>query len=368
MKIFYVLTRADEWGGAQVHVREMACALARAGHEVAVAAGAAGHAASWLDSAGIPFVHLKWLKRSIRPVADLIAVLELRRIICKLKPDIVCLHSSKAGYVGRLASRLAKVPAVFTAHGWAFAEGVGQTRQRVYRILERWARPLAARVITVSEYDKRLAIQFGVGRTEDFVTIHNGMPDIRSAVDRRPPGSPVRLIMVARFSPPKSQEQVIQALALIKEKDWQLQLIGEGEGRVPCEQLAESLGLNNRMIFSGQVDDVAQRLAKSDIFVLASNWEGLPISIIEAMRAALPVVASDVGGIGELVRDGENGYLIPCGDVATLSKRLVSLIEDFRLRQHMGEASRRRFGAEFTFDQMYKRTCAVYKEVIATNA
>jgi len=110
-----------------------------------------------------------------------------------------------------------------------------------------------------------------------------------------------------------------------------------------------------------------QRLAASQVFILASRWEGLPISIIEAMRAGLPVVATDIGGVSELVVDGQTGYLVPRGDSETLARRLSLLCKDASLRKRMGQAGRRRYESSFTFDRMYRETLEVYEEVLSNS-
>lgn len=364
MKILFVLTRADEWGGAQVHIRDLSQALKRDGHDVVVAGGEAGHSAIHLEENGIRFIRLRRLVRSIRPFNDMAAVFELLQVLRTERPDVVSLHSSKAGIAGRIAARLASVPVLFTAHGWAFTEGVGELSRRLYKSIERCMAPLASRIITVSEYDRRLALDASVGKPEKLVTVHNGMPNLEQCAVERDDQHLVRIIMVARFAAPKDQAQLLEALSGLKGETWQLEFIGDGEFREQCEQQAHSFWLGEQVIFSGQVDDVAGHLRRSDVFVLATNWEGLPRSIIEAMRASLPVVATDVGGISEQVLDGETGYLVPRGDTAALSECLRSLIQNPERRQAMSRASRERYESEFTFERMYEKTLSIYKEVI----
>jgi len=364
MKILFVLTRTDEWGGAQVHIRDLSRALTQDGHDVVVAGGEAGHSAARLKDNGIRFIPLRRLVRSIRPIQDMSAVFELLQVLRAERPDVVSLHSSKAGIAGRLAARLAGVPVLFTAHGWAFTEGTGGTSQRLYKAIERCMAPFASRIVTVSEYDRRLALDARVGKPGKLVAVHNGMPDIaRTDVEPGEDGI-VRFVMVARFGAQKNPQQLLDALSALKGEPWQLEFIGDGESRAACEHQAESLGLSQQVVFSGQVDDVAAHLRRSDVFVLATNWEGLPRSIIEAMRAGLPVVATDVGGISEQVLDGENGYLVPRGDTKALTERLRTLLQNTELRQTMSRASRQRYEAEFTFERMYEKTLSIYKEVV----
>jgi glycosyltransferase involved in cell wall biosynthesis len=124
------------------------------------------------------------------------------------------------------------------------------------------------------------------------------------------------------------------------------------------------LGLEDRVSFLGLRTDVSRILATAQVYVLSSRWEGLPRSIIEAMRAGLPVVASDVGGVAELVEDGSTGSLVPRGDVEALAGRLGELLDSAELRLLLGKQGRIRYEAEFTFERMYGSTLASYRDVI----
>lgn len=364
MKMLFVLTRADELGGAQVYVRDLAVALHTDGYDVVVAGGHAGDFAASLEACGVRFLRLQYLERSIRPTRDLRAVLELRRVMREERPSLVSLHSSKAGLIGRVAARLVGVPVVFTAHGWAFTEGVNERRRKIYQVIERVAAPLAGRIITVSDYDRELALAHKVGGAKRLVRVHNAVPDYDGGAETKINSEITRFVMVARFAAPKNQADLLYALAAVDSRDWCVELIGDGEKRAECKQLAEKLGISEQVVFTGEVQDVPERLQKCDVFALISDWEGLPFSIIEAMRAGLPVVASDVGGIPELVTDGVNGFLAPRDDKRLLTKRFQELLESAALRKRMSAASRQRYEAEFKFERMYEKTLSIYKEVV----
>lgn len=364
MKILFVLTRADELGGAQVYVRDLALALHADGYDVVVAAGHAGDFAALLEARGIRFVALKNLERPIRPTRDIAAVVELRRVIRAEQPALVSLHSSKAGLIGRVAALAVGVPVVFTAHGWAFTEGVSERRRKMYQVIERAAAPLAKRIITVSDYDRRLALSHKVGDAQRLVRVRNAVPDYDGDAAAGTHSEEIRFVMVARFAAPKNQTRLLHALASIGCRGWRLELIGDGETRADCQQLAEKLGISEQVVFTGEVQDVPARLERSDVFVLISDWEGLPFSIIEAMRAGLPVVASDVGGIGELINDGSNGFLVPRDGEAFLTDRLQTLLQSPERREAMSLASRQRYESEFTFERMYEKTLSIYREVV----
>jgi glycosyltransferase involved in cell wall biosynthesis len=242
-------------------------------------------------------------------------------------------------------------------------------RAAVYRWIERVTGPFAADMtITVSEYDRQLALKAGILSQDKMVTVHNGMPDVPPSLRARPDGAPVRLVMVARFGPQKDHPTLLRALADLRDVPWDLDLIGEGPLMAQTRDLAASLGIAERVRFLGQRMDVDRLLAAAHISVLATNWEGFPLSILEAMRAGLPMVASDVGGVSESVRDGATGYLVPPGHVGALRDRLRSLLTDSGLRARMGAAGREVYEREFTLDRSVSRTLEVYRKVLKRDA
>ncbi|WP_324718097.1 glycosyltransferase family 4 protein [Carboxydochorda subterranea] len=365
VNIAYVITRSDSVGGAHVHVRDLSIHLLGKGHQVTVLAGGQGPFTQELRDQGIPHRSLRYLARSICPSRDVRGILELRRELSALMPDIVSTHSSKAGWLGRLAAKSLGLPVLFTAHGWAFTEGVAKRERRFYAFAERLAGPFADRIITVSEHDRQLALAYRVAPPKQVVTIHNGVPDVPLALRARPERQPPRLVMIARFEPQKAHSALLSAIAGLADLSWELEFIGDGPLLEAVKAQVNGLGLEQRVRFLGARKDVAERLAGAQVFVLISNWEGLPRTILEAMRAGLPVVASDVGGVHEAVMEGETGFLVPRGQVGALRERLLRLIRVPDLRIQMGRSGRARYEHYFTFERMYHETMAVYQEVLA---
>lgn len=365
MNIAYLITRFDAIGGAQIHVRDLATHFLEEGHEAHVLGGGGGSYAQQLGARGVPIHSVPYLARPIKPCDDVRALKNLRSVLRKLRPDLISTHSSKAGLLGRLVGRSLGVPTLFTAHGWAFSEGVSPKEAALYRLIEKGAAPLAAKIITVSEYDRRLALRHRIVSPSKMVAVHNGMPDVLENLRAKPEGEPARLVMVARFLEPKDHATLFRALAGLTSLPWQLDLIGDGPLEESAKHLAVELGLGERVRFHGLRNDVAEWLAGAQVFLLITNWEGFPRSILEAMRAGLPVVASDVGGISEAVIAGETGLLVPRADVGALREKLSTLLRDPQLRARLGAAGRTRFEAHFTFGRMLEKTLKVYKEVLA---
>ncbi|HET6777544.1 MAG TPA: glycosyltransferase, partial [Gemmatimonadales bacterium] len=244
--------------------------------------------------------------------------------------------------------------------------GFPRLQGAVYRRVERLVGPLTSKIIAVSEFDRRLGLEAGIVSEDRIVTVHNGIPDVPALLKADPSRTPPRLIMVARFSAQKDHPTLLRALAGI-DNPWELDLVGDGPLMGQMKALAAELGLESRVRFLGQRLDVEGLLAEAQVSVLATNWEGFPLSILESMRAGLPVVASAVGGIDEAIVDEETGYLVPRGDVLRLRHRITELLTTPLLRTRMGFSARTRYEQQFTLDVSVKKTLAVYEEVIAKN-
>lgn len=362
MKILFFITRADTVGGAQVHVRDLARFLIQQGHNILVVTGASGAYNIELDRYGIQSLSCNALQQKINPVKDWQTLFFLKQTIQEFQPDIISTHSSKAGLLGRLVSQLTQTPCIFTAHGWAFTTGVPEPSRTIYQWLEQTVEPLASKIICVSDYDRQLGIQAGMN-PHRILTIHNGMPDIPDELRANPAVSyPVNIVMVARFDRQKDHLTLLKAFHNVLGA--QLHLVGDGPKLEDVKAFVEQLGISDRVKFLGYRTNIAEILAQAQIFTLISHWEGFPRSIIEAMRAGLPVIASNVGGVNEAVVDGVTGYCVPSGDVDGLQERLSKLVQEVELRQKMGRQGRQRYELEFTFQKMFEQTFAVYENVL----
>jgi len=362
-RILHIITKG-EIGGAQKHVLELISHLT-AKYVNHVAMGSKGFLWEQLEQIGVNLYYIPSLIRAIKPTQDTKCLVQLIGLIKAVKPDLVSVHSSKAGILGRLAARLCRVPVVFTAHGWSFSEGVPGFCGDFYALTERIMSHWCGKIICVSEYDRLLALRRKVGQNSKVETIHNGISVVNGDLMAQPhKDNPVQLIMVARFAPPKDYATLIKSLVHIKtDKQYTINLVGDGPSLGPCRELAQRLNLGT-INFLGSRDDVPQLMSKAQCFVLVSNWEGFPISILEAMRAGLPVIATDVGGIRESVVDGVTGYLIPRGQKERLAERLQQIIDNNVLRVKLGQNARERFINNFTVQHMLAKTISIYEELI----
>lgn len=364
MRVLYVSTRSDVVGGSNVHIRDVALAMMKLGHEVRVLGGQDGAYADDLRANGVPYAPLYHLVRDVNPYRDVRAVSEIRRHLRNFAPDILSLHTAKAGTVGRLAAWGTGIPVVYTPHGWTFTTGVPKGPATVYSAIERALAPLADAIVNVCEFERTLALNRRVGRAAQHHTIHNGMPDTATLAAAPKESGTARLVMVARFEEPKDHRTLIRALEDCLDLEWSLDLIGSGPLQQEVEAMVDAAGLKERVSILGPRDDVATLLATYHLFVLTSRWEGFPRSILEAMRAGLPVLASGVGGVHEAVLEGRNGYVLTVGDHETTVQHLRALISNPELRGSMGKEGRKLFEQRFTFERMFGETLALYEELL----
>jgi len=360
VRISYVITRADAVGGASVHVRDMARAMLTGGHEVVVFLGGEGPVTDQLTSAGVPWRSLRFLLRAIHPVRDLRAVAELTEAVREFNPDLLSLHTAKAGWIGRVVASRLGIPALYTPHGWPFGNRFSPLARYAFRFVERAASKGAAAVVCVCEHEKELAVRLRVSDAAHLRVIYNGVHDVPPEMLAKPAASPVRIVSVARFAAPKDHETLLRSMALMQGQPWELDLVGEGPGEPRARALARTLGIGNRVRFLGYQPDPAAVLARAQIFVLSTRSESFPRSVLEAMRSGLPVVASRVGGVPEAVTEGANGLMVPPGDPPGLAGALSRLLSDGKLRQQIGLEARHRYEARFRFERMAEETLAVY--------
>jgi glycosyltransferase involved in cell wall biosynthesis len=361
MKIAYLLTRSDSVGGASIHVRDLSRTLKEQGHTITVYIGGAGPVVGMLESVGVTCVRLRYLKRALNPLYDGLALIELLRQLKNDKPDLVSCHTSKAGALGRVAAWVLGYPAVYTPHCWSFVEGFPQARW--YLLVEKFLMRFSAAVIAVSHWEKELAVKRGLRPEQKIRVIHNAMRE-SSYGKANPDREPVHLVSVARFEPQKDHQTLVRALARCQDISWRVDFIGDGPDQDRIKGHVEALGLGGRIRFLGACPEVEKRLSEYQGFILCSLWESFPRSILEAMQAGLPVIATDVGGVNEAVRDGVTGRTVPPRDIDQLASALRVLMSEPATRKRWGEAGREEFFKHWQMDTMVRKTVALYESIL----
>lgn len=355
MKVLLGITLPD-LGGAQMHVLALATALP-AHIERLVATSAAGPLTERL--AGIAEVRLvAGLRREINPLADLRALGSFSALLRKLAPDLVHLHSSKAGWLGRVAARRRRVPAVYTVHGWAFLNRGSPLTGAPAWWLERAGARAGGEIVCVAESDLDVAIRSGLASRDRLHHVPNGLPDLAAQPSSDLADLPRPLaVWVGRLDPPKDPVAAITAFRAAGEPG---SLVVAGEGRLASAARAAASG-STRVRFLGRRGDVPELLAAADLFVLTSRSEALPITLLEAFRAGRAVLASDAGDIGRVLARTRAGWSVPAGDAAALRATWESVAAAPERLAEAGANGRAAFLAHYTVERMVEGVLHVYE-------
>jgi glycosyltransferase involved in cell wall biosynthesis len=359
LKIIQLIAGAADFGGAQTHVRDLAAGLRSHGHDCVVLTGPPeGLFSDQLRAHGIPVHFLGSLQKPLHPIKDLFALVELVDLLRQLKPDLVATHTAKAGFLGRVAAAVLNIPCVFTPHGWSIIDRVTGKINPAFRVLERLGGLLGTGVITVCRNEHEMGRVSGLISPNKLFCVYNGIPDCKHI--STPGEDHLTVVMVARFHKQKDHVTLLRAFSRLQKHPWRLQLVGSGPLLEATRDLAKSMGLANRVEFLGECHNTADLLSRATVFVLSTSYEAFPISVLEAMRAGLPVVASNVGGIPEAVSDGISGFLVPPFRDDLMAESLERLFLDPGLRERAGRHGREIFLERFTEERMILRTLQVY--------
>lgn len=350
-------------GGVGRHIADLAMGLTERGHEVVLCGPAPP---SGLTGA---YRHMRLdLRRAIAPRADMRALASLTAIVRQVRPDVIHAHSSKAGAIVRVARlRHRRIPVIYTPHGYAFAGHFERKFERsVYREIERGLAPLANRVVCVCEAEARLART--VGPAKRVRVVYNGIeptPDgpVDARMARLAQDGPVVCAMTL-LRPGKGIETLIDALpqVLARQPRARIAIGGEGPDLDALRMRAEERGVGDAVHFLGQSRDPFSILRGAQVFVHPSWAESFPYVILEAMSVGLPIVASDVGGIGEALSDEDGGLLVAPGDESALAEALLELLEHPDRAARMGTSARLRLQQRFTRTRMTDGIARVYEE------
>lgn len=356
-KLLIICTNAD-LAGAPCHVRDLAIMMQQQGWVVNVAFGQLGPIKDQLDQHGISTHLVASMRSKINLIEDIASYIAVKKLINSLQPDIIHAHSSKAGMIGRFVGLSCKIPVVYTIHGWGFGPGRKIMVALFVYVVELFTARFTNEFIAVSEADKQLGIKYLFVSKSRITTIYNSTKF--AAKKCLVETNDVNIMMVARNEHPKDYMTFFKGLANASVDN--VFVVGGGtDDRNFIEKAQYFSGQNFKKIkFMGERKDIETLLEKTSVFVLSSRFEGLPIAIIEAMSKGLPIIATSVGGIPELVHHKVNGLLFDAGDHKTLTKHLNYLSSNAEMRQCYGTASLERFDADFNHHSFISRTQKVY--------
>jgi glycosyltransferase involved in cell wall biosynthesis len=361
MKIVYFITSSC-LGGAQTHVLDLINSFHEI-HEIHLVTSVSGFLTESAKKQNVKIHFLSNLTRDISVINDFIVFKEFFDLVKKISPDIIHAHSSKAGAIGRVVGKLCKIPVVFTAHGWGFTDGVTLIRKFILFSVEYLLSFLSSKTICVSASDYKKGLNLGGCNQETMVNINCGISDIKPVendLEKQPP----KFIMVARFNEQKDQLTLLKAISLLQDLEFSVELVGSGSSLNTCKEFVKANKLDSKIVFLEDRNDVPELLAKSQAFILITKYEGLPISIMEAMRVGLPIIATNTDGVPEAVEDGINGFLVEKSNVREISEKVKYLIQNPNIRKRMGNNSRIKFRNNFCIDRMTLSIEELYLNVL----
>ena len=370
-------------GGTKRHLLELAQGLRASGCEAEVACPrvrgeAFGDVSFWDDlaAAGIPGHEVPMERRPLAP-ANLRATRTLAALLRRGRFDVVHAHSSIAGAVARPAAVLAGRPrprVVYTPHGFAFLTPGSAGRRRTFLAVERLLGRVTDRLVAVSPTEAEAAVAFGIVPRERVATIPNGVdlpeppdPERRAVVRRREGWNGARIVgTVSRMTAQKDPATWLAVAARVAAgyPDVRFVWVWGGEQEAEVRRRAAALGLHDRLSFPGYRPDARELVGAFDVFLLTSRFEGLPYTPIEALSAGTPVVATDVVGTRDVVRQGETGLLGPAGDVDALARQVSRLLDDPALAAKLAAAGREDVRRRFSVQAMVAQTVAAYESVV----
>lgn len=376
--ILYIITQS-EFGGAQRYVFDLASSL-KDEFNVFVAFGEQGEngdLAKKLKDLNIDFFVIPNLERTISLKNDLKAFWQIRRLIKKIKPDILHLNSSKVSILGSLAAIFTRTKVIYTAHGWVFNEPIGKKRKKFYKRAEKLTAKFKDKIICVSKFDYQTAVKEKIFSENKLITIHNGIDKIDFFNKETARQRLQEYIQSSKFFidendfligsighlyKNKGYEYLINALKLIVDKNLsvKLMIIGEGEERQELENWIGQLNLQKNVILLGNIDNAAKLLPIFNVYVCSSVKEGLSYTLIEAMQAGVPIIATKVGGNSELITDTQNGLLVNSQNSEQIARAILQVMNDTESARKLGEKAREKANKEFDLESMVKKTREIY--------
>jgi glycosyltransferase involved in cell wall biosynthesis len=309
---------------------------------------------------------------------DLKALVKLYLLIRRHRPHIVHTHTAKAGFLGRLAARLAGVPIILhTYHGHVLHGYFGRAKSWLLCLMEKVLARFTDRLVTVSEQVKRELIAYGIGKPEQITVIPLGLdlePFLNSHIERGQfrqelaLNNDARLVgIVGRIFPIKNHFLFLEAAARVATREAAVRfvIVGDGVLRSALEQQAQALGIADRVLFTGWRRDLPCIYADLDVLVVSSDNEGTPVSAIEAMAAGCPVVATHVGGLPDLVTDGETGYLVPPRNPEGLANAVLCLLRDSETARRIAQNARAMVREHFSLQRLIADEEYLYRQLLA---
>ena len=369
-RILLVIDEANV-GGGQRHVLWLAEGLVRDGYEIAVACERQGYLVDELRSIGI-----RHLPVDLGNHFSAKSLFHLIRLIREFDPTIVHTHGGTAGVYGRIAARYLNRTTVHTYHGIHYLHFEAGWMKRIYLFLEQFLLRWTDATICVANSDLHLALSHNLAKHARAFVVVNGInarqfgPSAEPSKRKRVSNRRVTVIgTIGRLHEQKGHRYLIQAAGEIAKLSAPIEfrIVGDGNLRSELELQVQTLGLQNVIRFLGSRTDITAQLAQMDLFVLPSLWEGLPLVLLEAMSAGVPIIASNVDGVSEILEDGKDALLVPPRDPHTLAMAIVKLIRNKKEARHLATNALRKISKRFDVKDMVRQTERVYRTILKSS-
>ncbi len=381
IRVLHIITRLVV-GGAQENTLWTVRLLDKDRYETLLATGPSddepeGSLDAEAVAARIPIFKIKELVRNPNPVKDIIATWKLFRLMKETKFDIIHTHCSKAGILGRIAAKLSGAPIiVHTPHGHVFYGYFSTMISWAFVVTERIVGAFTDKIITLTERGKEEHIHYRIGGPEKFVAIPSGI-DLRdyqvcaadTAQKRRElrlSGDDLLVGTIARLSDIKGHRYLLEAVPAIRAKvpKAKFLLVGDGPLKNELVRMCYDLDIIDSVLFLGIRKDIPALVSVMDLFVLPSLNEGMGKVFLQVQAMGKAVIAADVGGVREIVRDGENGLLVPPKDAGAIAAACIELLTDGEKRREMGEKGKAQVDGRFSVETMVEKIETLYEELI----
>ena len=374
-KILYIITQGS-WGGAQRYIYDLSNNLGM-NYKIYVATGKKNNndlQNKLAKNPNITFIELKHLIRPINPIHDLMAIREIRKLLKKIKPDVVHLNSTKAGLIGSLANINKKCKVIYTVHGWVFNEKLSIIKKWLYTFIEKYTAKLKNKIVVLSKNDledglkikinknKLKIIPLGIKSVENKLNKQQARQKLSEIIKKDFTDNDLIFLTIANFYKTKGLEFLIRSAKEIVKTNPKANfvIIGDGKQKKELTDLIQKSNLQNNIWLTGQIKNAGTLLPSADLFLLTSLKEGLPYVVLEAINYEIPIIATDVGGISTVITNKKSGILIPPENVDKITEVVTDYINNPATFNSYADNAKNNI-ANFSLDKMLTETKTLYE-------
>lgn len=372
IKLLFIVTQS-EFGGAQRFLHTLISKLDPEIYDMVLATGFQGDGAfpASIKDSEVRILKLKSLARDINPFRDVSAIFEIRNLIKKESPNILFLNSSKAGFVGSLASLGLKTKVIYRIGGWSFRDPGPKWKKWLFKKLEQLSSGWKDYIVVNSLDDANIAKDLNIKPRKKLVLIHNGVDTYKiepmnrnEAINKlKLPDNKIVVGTIANYYPAKGLLDLVEAASFLKHReDIQFVIIGDGPDRDKIRSKIDSLDIKDKVTLSGRINNASNLMQAFDIFLLSSLKEGFPWAVIEAMASKIPVIATSVGAVPEIIESGKNGIIVEPGQPKRIVEAILYLVDNERVRDELAISGHQTILFKFNQDKMISAFEDLFRE------